>query len=115
MLNLSYKRTVFDSAFHQEKECIGDDNFDVGLDAAGEIHIIRPILSSDLIGPLITEIRMRFRIVLRQTLESPKPQSQNKKIRYIETNRKNQKTPKIGAPSLFLKAGRMIINQKRRM
>ena len=78
LLNLAYKGTVFDNSLPPHKDDEESDNFDVVLDTAEKISILRPILAPNLLKPLITEIRRHCKIVLRHTLESFKPQVDRK-------------------------------------
>ena len=71
-----------------------EDNFDIAMDTAEKLSILRPALRPNIIDPMLAEVRTRCIAVLGDTLNTlyPIPGDQDKKS--CETAKAGQKKPK---------------------
>ena len=67
---MAHKGTFFDESVEEHPEDSDSDNFDVIAQTAEKLYILRPILCSDIIDPLMKEMRKRCATVLKETLSS---------------------------------------------
>ena len=61
LLNLAHKGTFFDDDVKEHPEDSDSDNFDVIAQTDEKLYIPRPILCSDIIDPLMKEMRKNAR------------------------------------------------------
>lgn len=73
-----------------------EDNFDIVMDTAGKLSILRPILRSDLLDPMISDVRLKCINVLDDALNTfhPEPEALIKnQDDSTNTGSKKQKIP----------------------
>ena len=80
LLDAIYKGTLFDSGptIHKPEE--DEDNFDIVLETAEKISIIRPLLRPEILLPLLSEIRKHCKVVLHDVLQAFIPVKNVKRV-----------------------------------
>ena len=74
LLGQTYKGTVFDSELKLAGDESEDDNFDVALETAEKIYILRPILRPGTIAALEKQMRVHCLEILNQVMTSFLPE-----------------------------------------
>ena len=69
LLNQAYKGTLFDQELKLHDESSEEDNIDTLLETAEKLYILRPVIRSTTMDPLIVEIRKHCKIILDQVLD----------------------------------------------
>ena len=59
ILEIAYKGALFDEAMAIRPGDSDGDNFDIAMDTSGKLSILRPVLRSEILDPMITEVRSR--------------------------------------------------------
>ena len=94
VLDLAYKETMFDDSMKIHADDSEEDNFDIVMNTAGKLRILRPVLRPDIIDPMLSAVCTRCIAVLGDTLNTICPIHGDQDKKSCEPVIAGQKNPK---------------------
>ena len=101
MLGLVYKGALFDESIKLHSVEDEEDNFDIMMDTAGKIYILKPIIRPQILDKMMGEILSQCEGVLAQTLNAFYPIK--KETKTIKGPGENKVKPAAPAPTWLQK------------